>query len=121
ITKPDVLSPNSESEEAFIGLAMNQNITFEKGWHVLRGRTFSERNVSFPERNKIEADFFSTGRWQELDPDTVGIDALRVRLSELLFTHIKQELPKLRRDIETASAQNAVLLQKLGEKRASLV
>ena len=120
ITKPDVLSPGSESEDAFIGLAMNQNITFEKGWHVLRGRAFSERNVSFAERNAIEATFFSQGRWPELDPDTVGISALRGRLSELLFTHVKQELPKLRGELETTSAQNAMLLQKLGEKRASL-
>lgn len=120
ITKPDVLSPDSASEDAFIELAMNQNIVFEKGWHVLRGRAFLERKVSFFERNKTEQDFFSKGRWRELDRDTVGISALRARLSELLFTHVKQELPKLRDELETASAQNALLLQKLGEKRASL-
>ncbi|ERF73499.1 hypothetical protein EPUS_04122 [Endocarpon pusillum Z07020] len=120
ITKPDVLSPGSESEDAFIGFASNQNITFQKGWHVLRGRSFSERNASFTERNATEAQFFSRGRWLELDPDTLGISHLRSRLSELLFTHVKQELPRLRSELETTSAQNDTLLQKLGEKRGSL-
>ncbi len=120
ITKPDVLNPGSESEDAFIRLASNQNIFFQKGWHVLRGRSFSERNASFTERNATEAQFFSQGRWLELDPDTAGIIHLRSRLSELLFAHVKQELPRLRTELETASAQNDLLLQKLGEKRASL-
>lgn len=120
ITKPDVLNPGSENEDAFIGLASNQNISFEKGWHVLRGRSFSERNASFTERNATEAQFFSQGRWLEVDPDTLGIVNLRSRLSELLFTHVKQELPRLRTELETTSAQIDMLLQKLGEKRASL-
>jgi hypothetical protein len=32
ITKPDVLSPGYENEDAFITPAMNSNITFENGW-----------------------------------------------------------------------------------------
>jgi GTPase SAR1 family protein len=120
ITKPDTLHAGSESEDAFITLALNMNIFFERGWHVLRGRAFAERDVSFAERNTIEADFFSKGRWLELDPDTIGIDALRTRLSELLFIHVKQELPTLRMELETARAENTKLLLKLGDKRASL-
>lgn len=120
ITKPDTLIPGSENEDAFIGLAKNQDIMFARGWHVLRGRAFSERTVSFNQRNTIECEFFSQGRWLELDSDTVGVDALRMRLSELLFTHVKQELPRLRSEIETASTQTATLLGKLGQKRESL-
>jgi hypothetical protein len=90
ITKPDVLSPGSENEDAFLALAMNQEIVCEKGWRVLRGRGNSERDTTFTQRNATEAEFFSKGRWLELDPDSLGIDALRLRLSELLlFTSSK--------------------------------
>ncbi|KAF2966504.1 hypothetical protein GQX73_g7045 [Xylaria multiplex] len=102
ITKPDIPPPGSGSESKFLELARNENVFFKLGWHVLRNRKFQEADYSLRERNHVESTFFRTSNFKSLPKECVGIDALRTRLSVLLFEHVKQELPKLRRDLETA-------------------
>lgn len=117
ITKPDDLQPGSENETAFINLAKNEDIFFSLGWHCVRNRGFPERNHSFEQRNQLEKAFFGKGRWLELDRDALGIDALRIRLSSLLFQHIKQELPRLREDLNGKYEQTCSSLEQIGLKR----
>ena len=100
ITKPDQLPSGSGSEKAFIELAQNNDIFFRLGWHVLKNRKFEETSFSFAERNASEAEFFASSNFKILPLDSVGIDALRERLSLLLFEHVKQELLKLRDDLK---------------------
>ena len=121
ITKPDRLDPGSGSESAFIELAQNQDINFKLGWHVLKNRKFSEKDYSLMERNMAEENYFRTSNFKCLPTDCVGIDALRVRLSKLLFEHVRQELPKLRSDLEDALIQSRKALNVLGARRSTLV
>ena len=121
ITKPDRLESGSGSETAFIGLAQNQDINFKLGWHVLKNRKFSEKDYSLIERNLAEEHYFRTSNFKCLPTDCVGIDALRVRLSKLLFEHVRQELPRLRSDLEKALADETDKLNVLGARRSSLV
>lgn len=102
ITKPDDLPCNCESEKSFLSLARNEEkVVFIKlGWHVLKNRSFHERDYSFFQRNISEASFFNKGIWSEFPRDHVGIESLRTRLSVLLFNHIKNELPKLRSELD---------------------
>ena len=51
---------------------------------------------------------------------TVGIDALRARLSQLLFEHIRTELPKLLVDTDRRLQCDEGNLELLGNSRASL-
>lgn len=102
ITKPDRLSSGSGSEQSYISLARNEDIFFKLGWHVLKNRTFEEGSSSFEERNISETSYFRKSNFAALSKDCVGINALRDRLSQLLFNHVKQELPKLRKDLEEA-------------------
>lgn len=55
-----------------------------------------------------------------LPGENVGIDSLRVKLSQLLFEHVKNELPTLQNDLENAlkSAQNELDL--LGKPRSTV-
>jgi GTPase SAR1 family protein len=119
ITKPDDLHPDSENEAAFIDLANNKDIFFKLGWHVLKNRGFKERDHSFTERNRSETKFLSSGKWSTLPRDCVGIEPLRVRLSELLFKHIKRELPKLRKDLNEKLEETKKRLGQLGERRST--
>ena len=89
ITKPDRLPPGSGSEAAFVELAQNRDIMFRLGWHVLKNRTFEERDFSLMERNTAEDTYFRTSKFKCLPDDCVGISALRIRLSKLLFEHVK--------------------------------
>ena len=121
ITKPDRLDSGSGSETAFIGLAQNQDINFKLGWHVLKNRKFSEKDYSLMERNAAEKNYFRTSNFKCLPTDCVGIDALRVRLSKLLFEHVRQELPKLRSDLDKALIDASKDLNSMGARRSTLV
>ena len=121
ITKPDRLDSGSGSETAFIALAQNQDIHFKLGWHVLKNRKFDERDFSLMERNASEDTYFRTSNFKCLPDDCVGIDALRIRLSKLLFEHVRQELPKLRSDLEEALTAASMQLNVMGERRSTSV
>ncbi|KAF8534064.1 P-loop containing nucleoside triphosphate hydrolase protein [Trichophaea hybrida] len=117
ITKPDCLPTGSASEGDFIALARNKDIYFKLGWHVLRNRSYEERDCSFDERNRIEKKFFARGSWKGLD---TGIEALRTRLSVLLLNHIKKELPRVRQEIYDSLKECEQELENMGQRRTTL-
>ena len=119
ITKPDTLSVGSESELAFVNLARNMDIAFRLGWHVLRNRSYESRQLSTESRDDAERQFLSQGAWQDLARDTVGIHALRVKLSKILFDQIRAELPMLIEDIEGKISDCRDTIARLGPKRDS--
>ncbi|KAF2433621.1 dynamin family protein-like protein [Tothia fuscella] len=120
ITKPDRLEKGSGTEKAFVELAQNKDVHFKLGWHVLRNRGFDNINSSFLERNANESNYFRTSAFKVLPKTAVGIDALRKRLSDLLFEHVKKELPKLREDLEVALKGAHSQRETLGKSRASV-
>ena len=71
------------------------------------------------ERNAAEERYFRTSNFKCLPADCVGIDALRVRLSKLLFEHVRQELPKLRSDLEEALMSATKQLNIMGDRRST--
>ena len=119
ITKPDRLDSGSGSEAAFIALAQNEDVNFKLGWHVLKNRNFAEKDSSLMERNAAEEIYFRTSNFKGLPADSVGIEALRIRLSKLLFEHVRQELPKLRNDLEVALDTATKQLAIMGTRRSS--
>ncbi|KAK0109260.1 hypothetical protein ONS96_003082 [Cadophora gregata f. sp. sojae] len=119
IAKPDGLAPGSGSELAYIGLAQNEDIFFKLGWHVLKNRKFEETSFSIAERNLSEQAFFRKSNFKQLPKDTVGIEALRRRLSLLLFEHIKRELPQLREDLEEQLQTTKNDLAQMGTRRST--
>jgi len=119
ITKPDRLSSGSGSESAFLGLARNEDIFFKLGWHVLKNRSYEEGSSSFEQRNISEINYFRRSNFSTLPKECVGITSLRDRLSQLLFDHVKQELPKLRKDLEEAFTDTQLLLETMGNSRAT--
>jgi len=119
ITKPDRLSSDSGSESAFLGLARNEDIFFKLGWHVLKNRSYEESSSSFEQRNIFEINYFRRSKFFTLPKECVGITSLRDRLSQLLFDHVKQELPKLRKDLEKVFTDTQLLLKTMGNSRAT--
>lgn len=117
ITKPDTLSVGSESESAFVNLARNMDITFRLGWHILKNRSYETRQLSTKARDDDERHFFDQGAWKDLARDTVGISALREKLSKILFDQIRDELPMLLEDIEGKISDCRGTLARLGPNR----
>lgn len=117
ITKPDTLSKGSDSELAFIELAKNEDIKFELGWHVIRNLDSNSPEPEKGSRDQQEAAFFRNTRWQSIDASCFGIQALRDRLSRVLFRQIKSELPSLISDIEKSIATCSSDLARFGRSR----
>ncbi|KAI7233482.1 hypothetical protein KC330_g5346 [Hortaea werneckii] len=119
ITKPDFLEPGSENEASWLELAENKDIFFELGWHMLKNRLDKEGDKSFEERNAAEKFFFSRGSYRDLSQDILGIDTLRTRLSQLLYKHLKTELPALQKELNDKHRDVCRELEQLGEKRST--
>lgn len=121
ITKPDCLEEDSAEEESWISLAQNKDINFELGWHMLRNRAQNETLSSFDERDSMEKEFFA-GRavYRTMDKNTLGIGPLRERLSRLLFAHLKNEIPKLNKELEEELDKTSKLLAALGDQRGTV-
>ncbi|KAF8538802.1 P-loop containing nucleoside triphosphate hydrolase protein [Trichophaea hybrida] len=117
IAKPDSIPVGSEKEDAFIFLAKNEDIFFALGWHVLRNRRYEERNDSTEDRNFREELFSQTGTWKNIPNGSVGIETLWTRLSQLLYAHIKHELPKVYKDNRNGLQNGDEMHARLGAKR----
>jgi GTPase SAR1 family protein len=117
ITKPDTLSAGSDSEADFVGLAKNEDVSFDLGWHVLKNRDYDSRHSSSEHRDQSETAFLSQGVWSQLSRTAVGVGNLRSRLSKVLLGQIKQELPDLIADIELRLSTCRTEIRKLGHKR----
>ena len=120
ITKPDTLQDRPESEKAFANLALNQDVEFRLGWHVLRNRGYRTRITTPAERDRAETAFFAQGIWKDLPRAIVGIAKLRDRLSRILLEQIKTELPSLVEDIRGDLEDCQSRLAKLGVRRNTI-
>jgi hypothetical protein len=119
ITKPDLPEEGSNNQADFVNLAKNTDIFFSLGWHVVKNRTWKEKDATLAERKSAEDAFFQTTHWRTLSKEFVGVDALRARLSVLLFEHLKKALPNLRDELESKLAETKEQLELLGEPRSS--
>jgi hypothetical protein len=95
ITKPDLLVKGSKSEEAFIALARNEEVNFSLGWHVVKNLDSATSKDQHDNRDQQETLFFQESCFNCLPDHTVGINFLRARLSKVLFSQIRTELPRL--------------------------
>lgn len=120
ITKPDAIADDDISN--WVDLAQNKrpDVYTARAWHMLRNRSPEESHLSFKERNEAEKAFFSKGKFAKLSRDGVGIDTLRTRLSKLLFQHLVQELPSVKREIDVKLQDTREQLEQIGERRTTI-
>jgi hypothetical protein len=116
ITKPDYIQ-SAGDQQFWFDLALNKDIFLKRGWHMVRNRTEDEMQFTFQERNEAERSFFNDEGFRDLPRQSVGIEALRVRLSNLLLGHLTQELPSLRDEMNKKLQTTKTELEALGEKR----
>lgn len=121
ITKPDTLEAGSTSENQFVYLAQNRDVSLGLGWHVLKNMDSDKGAFSLQDRNAIEAGFFAGRAWNTaLLPSHLGIGNLRKRLNQVLVGQISTELPSLVDEIEDRVDDCRCRLAKLGSPRATL-
>ncbi|KAF4960871.1 hypothetical protein FGADI_704 [Fusarium gaditjirri] len=119
ITKPDTLDVGSPSEDYYFRLAQNTAAELYLGWHVLKNRSYDERDVTLAQRNANEKDFLSQGLWSSIEPSHRGVESLKIRLSNVLRDQIIVQLPSLQRDVEDGIANCLENLKRLGPVRGT--
>jgi len=96
LTKPDLVDKGAES--GVVDVLEGRTRRMKLGWHVIRNPGQQELQDATVDRNNLESDFFrSRVPWNSIDKDKVGVDALRLRLKEVLSSLVKKEFPKVRR------------------------
>ena len=94
LTKPDFVDKGAESR--VIDLIAGRSHAMKLGWHLVRNPGQQQLADPFSNRQSLEESFFrSEVPWNSLDKDKVGIKALRIRLQDVLATHIRREFPKV--------------------------
>ncbi len=120
ITKPDLLFAGSDSENAYVKLAKNENICFKLGWHILKNRDYDTREATRAERDAAEKEFFTKRVWSKALPQTqLGVEKLRPRLSRVLLNQIEAELPGLNEDVDREFQSCKDRLDALGDPRTT--
>jgi GTPase SAR1 family protein len=117
ITKPDLLVKGSKMEESFMALARNESFKFSLGWHVVKNLD-SAGNQNQDDRDRQEILFFQESSFNRLPAHTIGIAFLRARLSKVLFSQIRRELPRLVEDIQIQISAAKIARDKLGPSRS---
>ena len=120
ITKPDTLRLGTALERDFLALARNEDVKFERGWHVVRNLDLGTGEGDTKDRDSEEANFFEKSNFKSLPPSSTGIASLRHRLSQVLFDQVRSELPRLVEDILSGINTARDGLKKLGPSRVSL-
>jgi GTPase SAR1 family protein len=122
ITKPDRVG-GPITEQRWINLAKrnSQSHGFGHGWHVVKNRGSEDAEVSFDERDENEQKFFNGSNWRsKLEPEQLGIDNLRVKISKILEDHIRHALPGIILKLESKLEACSQKLEDLGPSRVTL-
>ena len=119
ITKPDTLRVGTTLEKEFLTLARNEDIKFERGWHVVKNLDLGASDGDTKDRDSEEALFFERSNFKSLPSSSVGISSLRDRLSQVLFDQVRSELPELIEDIRSGISATQSGLDKLGPSRVT--
>lgn len=120
ITKPDLLVRGSKSEDAFISLARNEDVELSLGWHIVKNLDSAiSQNQQENTRDQQETLFFQESGFNRLPAHTLGITFLRARLSKVLFSQIRRELPRLVDDIQIQITAARIARDKLGPSRST--
>jgi GTPase SAR1 family protein len=94
LTKPDLV--DSGAEKSVIELVKGMRHKLELGWYILRNPGQKDIEDSSTDRGAMEKSFFrDRAPWNTLDKDRVGVEALQLRLQEILASKIRSEFPKV--------------------------
>ncbi|KAF7556976.1 hypothetical protein G7Z17_g1042 [Cylindrodendrum hubeiense] len=120
ITKPDLTQAESNDQRMYIRVAKNQESAnkLQLGWHVLRNRAENE-TTSLKDRDENEDKYFRTGAWASIPGNDRGIHTLRLKLSTILYNHVRNSLPGVIEDIERNLRERQEQFDQLGDPRST--
>ncbi|KAK8159573.1 P-loop containing nucleoside triphosphate hydrolase protein [Phyllosticta citrichinensis] len=118
LTKPDLVDKGAES--SVIDLVEGRKHKLSLGWSILKNPGQAQSRDPSTDRKKLEEEFFtSTAPWNKIPKYKVGVDALRMRLQEILEAHIRREFPKVKLEFQKRHRDCKAKLDALGPRRTT--
>ncbi|KAI1079138.1 hypothetical protein F5B20DRAFT_545096 [Whalleya microplaca] len=116
LTKPD-LATESATQQAALELVLGKRNVLNLGYCVIKNRSADDNTSTMVDRLAAEKAFFMGPAWLPV-ADRCGIEALQVRLRDLLMGISKREYPHVKAEIEGRLHQCRADLETMGPSRA---
>ncbi|KAG0006714.1 hypothetical protein BGZ80_005168 [Entomortierella chlamydospora] len=98
VTKPDTIE--SDLLPNLIQTLLNKRKYMKLGYLVMRNSSYKDIKTSWDDSRQREEEFFgSSPLWKQVPDTRKGRVAVKKFLGDLLYNHIKKELPSLKKDI----------------------
>ncbi|KAM5464735.1 hypothetical protein MauCBS54593_006826 [Microsporum audouinii] len=115
LTKPDLVDRGAE--RAIIDMINGKRSGNRVQWSVVRNPGQQDLLDQNTDRQSERRFFRDVSPWNTLEKDRVGIDALRIRLQEVITARTRHEFPKVKAEISKRLQASRHLLQALGTER----
>ena len=94
LTKPDLVDKGAE--HSALDIIQGKSHKLSLGWNVVRNPGQQQLNGASTDRHNAEKAFFQDCQpWTQLPEDRVGIQALEIRLREVLAEVVRREFPSV--------------------------
>ncbi|KAF9285633.1 hypothetical protein BGZ68_003678 [Mortierella alpina] len=98
VTKPDTIEQDLLPN--LVNTLLNRRKYMKLGYLVMKNSSYKDLAMPWNDARQREADFFnSSPLWNQVPESRKGRVSVKRFLGELLYTHIKKELPFLKKDI----------------------
>ncbi|KAF1947621.1 interferon-induced GTP-binding protein Mx2 [Clathrospora elynae] len=117
LTKPDLVTENT-TREAIMDLISGKRNRLRLGYCIVKNRSADDQSSTLADRLVQEKAFFANATWNSLATSRrCGVESLKVRLSDLLMSITKKELPNVKMDVASQLESCRVSLKSLGPAR----
>lgn len=98
VTKPDMIDKGTLPE--LIDMVLNNRKKMRLGYLVMRNTGYSDMDLSWEDARQAEDDFFARDmEWRSVPKTNKGRDGVKRFLGDMLYAHIKKELPLLKGEV----------------------
>ncbi|KAF9112952.1 hypothetical protein BGX30_007113, partial [Mortierella sp. GBA39] len=98
VTKPDAIEQDLLPN--LIQTILNKRKFMKLGYLVMRNSSYKDIDMPWDDARQLEEEFFkSSPLWSQVPDTNKGRVSVKTFLGELLYNHIKKELPSLKKDI----------------------
>ncbi|KAF9425597.1 hypothetical protein BGZ76_003169 [Entomortierella beljakovae] len=119
VTKPDTVVDRDLHRNLILTL-QNKRKSMRYGYLVMRNSSNSDLSMSWEDAKKREEDFFAKPEWSEVKSNRKGRTSVKKFLGEVLFHHIRDQLPSLRMDVQRLITECDDDILSLGPQLVSL-
>lgn len=120
-TKCDMLAAGDEAEKIQTLRSQKHGDYSVRRWLAVKNRSTAEikSQKSYSDRDTSEMMFFKQGQWSGIPKDCVGVDSLRLAVSQFLFETVTNEVPKIAKQLSSTDLKLRTELEALGTPRSS--